>query len=30
MKTKLHVTNREDWRVWLEENHAKEKEIWLI
>jgi len=26
----LHVTNREDWRQWLEKNHDKEKEIWLI
>lgn len=26
----LYVTNRNDWRFWLEENHHKEKEIWLI
>jgi len=26
----LHVTNREDWREWLEKNHDKEKEVWLI
>lgn len=26
----LHVTNREDWRQWLEKNHDKEKEVWLI
>ena len=26
----LHVTNRKDWRLWLKENHASEKEIWLI
>ena len=29
MKQKLHVTDRESWRVWLDENHAREKEIWL-
>jgi uncharacterized protein YdeI (YjbR/CyaY-like superfamily) len=26
----LHVTNREDWRQWLEKNHDKEREVWLI
>ncbi|MGD2085491.1 MAG: YdeI/OmpD-associated family protein [Candidatus Aminicenantes bacterium] len=26
----LHVSNREDWRQWLEKNHDKEKEVWLI
>jgi len=26
----LHVTNRNDWRSWLANNHDKEKEIWLI
>ena len=30
VKQKLHVTDRESWRLWLEENHAREKEIWLI
>lgn len=30
MSNTLHVTNREDWRQWLEKNHAKEKIIWLI
>lgn len=30
MKPKLYVINRKDWRAWLEENHAKEKEVWLI
>ena len=32
MKTteKLHVTNRDDWRAWLRENHDTEKEVWLI
>ena len=26
----LHITSRDDWRAWLEENHATEKEIWLL
>jgi uncharacterized protein YdeI (YjbR/CyaY-like superfamily) len=26
----IHFTSRDDWRSWLEENHATEKEIWLI
>ncbi len=26
----LYVTNRDDWRKWLAENHATQKEIWLI
>jgi len=26
----LYVTNRKDWRSWLQKNHNKEKEIWLI
>jgi uncharacterized protein YdeI (YjbR/CyaY-like superfamily) len=26
----LYVTDRKDWRSWLAENHAKEKEIWLV
>ena len=26
----LHVTDREEWRAWLEKNHDVEKEIWLI
>ena len=26
----LYVTNRKDWRLWLQKNHNKEKEIWLI
>jgi len=30
MNSELHVTNRKDWRLWLSENHHKEKEIWLI
>jgi uncharacterized protein YdeI (YjbR/CyaY-like superfamily) len=30
MKKKLHVTDRQEWRAWLEKNHAMEKEVWLI
>ena len=26
----LYVTNRDDFRKWLEENHKSKKEIWLI
>lgn len=26
----LYVTNRKDWHSWLQKNHNKEKEIWLI
>jgi uncharacterized protein YdeI (YjbR/CyaY-like superfamily) len=26
----LNITSRDDWRAWLEENHATEKEIWLL
>jgi uncharacterized protein YdeI (YjbR/CyaY-like superfamily) len=26
----LYITNREDWRSWLEENYETKKEIWLI
>lgn len=26
----LYVTQRNDWRKWLKENHNKEPEIWLI
>ena len=26
----LYVTNRDDWRAWLAENHETEKEVWLI
>jgi uncharacterized protein YdeI (YjbR/CyaY-like superfamily) len=26
----LYVTNRDEWRAWLEENHATEPEIWLV
>lgn len=27
---KLYVTNRREWRSWLEKNHAVEKEVWLV
>ncbi len=30
MTQKLHVSNREDWRSWLEKNHGSKKEIWLV
>jgi len=30
MNTRLHVTNRKDWRSWLRKNHESEKEIWLV
>lgn len=26
----LYITNREEWRLWLEKNHDNKKEIWLI
>ncbi|MEQ8186605.1 MAG: YdeI/OmpD-associated family protein [Candidatus Eremiobacterota bacterium] len=26
----LYVTNRKDWRLWLEKNYETEKDIWLI
>jgi uncharacterized protein YdeI (YjbR/CyaY-like superfamily) len=26
----LYVTNRDDFRKWLEENHRSKEEIWLI
>lgn len=26
----LYVTTRKDWRAWLAQNHAREKEIWLV
>jgi uncharacterized protein YdeI (YjbR/CyaY-like superfamily) len=26
----LYVTNRDEWRAWLEENYATEPEIWLV
>ncbi len=26
----LYVSNRQDWRAWLEEHHTTETEVWLI
>ena len=26
----LHVMNREEWRAWLEQNHDKETQVWLV
>ncbi len=26
----LYVTRRAEWRAWLEENHAREREVWLV
>ena len=26
----LYVTNRKDWRAWLEKNYDSEREIWLV
>lgn len=26
----LYVTQRKDWRSWLQKNHDKQKEIWLV
>jgi uncharacterized protein YdeI (YjbR/CyaY-like superfamily) len=26
----LYVTTRKAWRAWLQKNHAKQKEIWLV
>ena len=26
----LYVATRDEWRAWLEENHARETEVWLI
>lgn len=30
IESSIYVSNREDWRVWLEENYASENEVWLI
>jgi len=30
MHKTLHVTDREQWRQWLQENHARERQIWLV
>ena len=26
----VYITNRKDWRTWLEKNFDKEKEIWIV
>ena len=26
----LHMTDRDEWRAWLAEHHAAEKELWLV
>jgi hypothetical protein len=26
----LYVTNRKEWRTWLEENYSTENEVWLV
>ena len=26
----LYVADRDSWRAWLEENHARETEVWLV
>ncbi len=30
MTEKLHFTDRNDWRTWLEKNHETKKEVWLV
>ena len=30
MRETLYMTRRDDWRAWLEKNHKRKKEIWLI
>jgi uncharacterized protein YdeI (YjbR/CyaY-like superfamily) len=30
MNPRLHVSNRKEWRLWLKENHHKEKVVWLV
>ncbi len=30
MHKTIHVTDREQWRQWLQENHAREREVWLV
>jgi uncharacterized protein YdeI (YjbR/CyaY-like superfamily) len=27
---RLHLQSKDEWRVWLQENHASEKEAWLV
>ena len=26
----IHITTREEWKLWLEENHSTKKEIWMV
>jgi hypothetical protein len=30
MARELLFTNRDEWRAWLERNHAVEKKAWLV
>lgn len=30
MKQSLYLTDAQAWRAWLEENHASQREVWLI
>ncbi len=30
MAEQLYFNNRDEWRTWLEQNHATEKEAWLV
>ena len=27
---KLYVTNKDEWRLWLKENHDTKKEVWIL
>src|SRR3989344_2059161 len=30
MRETLYMTRRDDWRAWLEKNHKRKKEVWLV
>jgi len=30
MKNYLYISNKKEWRKWLEKNHSRENEIWLV
>ena len=30
MKSELYISSRNEWRSWLENNHASAEEIWLV
>jgi uncharacterized protein YdeI (YjbR/CyaY-like superfamily) len=30
ISTQLYMTNREEWRAWLEHHHDTAQEIWLV